>query len=546
MARTHMNQSAAYGVVDATMTCDYRLETDPRLDDPSETWTCHRSCHEESDYCLFHLPLDEKEKRDIGDVTIRKRLEEEVKNRGKEDKEFIGARFRSLDLGHFVVKASDNYPIDLSYAVIDGDLRLSHSDIVQPMILDTTEINGAIWAERATFRNYVQLRDIDLDRFVSFENATFEGPVTIHGVSFRGTNDHDAYPLFVARFKGLSASEALSFQNTTFAGRLDFRESRLDTVNIHNTTFDIGFFGRSTIESLTITAPRTMDDHGYLSFVGATLENGVLNQPYILDDGTTTYPDESLYYNLEKATIGDIEFSGDENDTVFPYLNLVEAEFEKFAFTAHEPYFQPDWTIHDYEGPMLAASDIHGDLQWDHEPEHSRLETTYMKAKKAAKAAEHPKASSEFFRHQIKHRKRIYFDQLTDASNHWKNRLKAGVRLGGHQLNGAVSGHFERPWRVIGTSILLTVLCAMLYPMLGGISADSGERIIQYEFDQGLDGIVGPFQESLYFSSITITTLGYGDMYPVGAYARHLAGWEARFGSILIALFIFVLGRRIS
>lgn len=50
----------------------------------------------------------------------------------------------------------------------------------------------------------------------------------------------------------------------------------------------------------------------------------------------------------------------------------------------------------------------------------------------------------------------------------------------------------------------------------------------------------------LYFSIITFTTIGYGDLYPVGAWAKILVGIESLGGAILIALFIFVLGRQVA
>lgn len=49
---------------------------------------------------------------------------------------------------------------------------------------------------------------------------------------------------------------------------------------------------------------------------------------------------------------------------------------------------------------------------------------------------------------------------------------------------------------------------------------------------------------SLYFSVITFTTVGYGDIYPLSIYAKMLAGIEALIGISLAALFIFALTRR--
>ena len=59
----------------------------------------------------------------------------------------------------------------------------------------------------------------------------------------------------------------------------------------------------------------------------------------------------------------------------------------------------------------------------------------------------------------------------------------------------------------------------------------------------GLDSV--PFEEQLaemiYFSYVTLTTLGYGDMTPVHPFARWLAQVEAVFGQLYIAILIATL-----
>jgi hypothetical protein len=65
--------------------------------------------------------------------------------------------------------------------------------------------------------------------------------------------------------------------------------------------------------------------------------------------------------------------------------------------------------------------------------------------------------------------------------------------------------------------------------------ADSVNALIQ---------IITTFLQGLYFSIITFTTIGYGDLYPTGTLSKTLVGIESLAGAIFIALFIFVLGRQ--
>ena len=51
---------------------------------------------------------------------------------------------------------------------------------------------------------------------------------------------------------------------------------------------------------------------------------------------------------------------------------------------------------------------------------------------------------------------------------------------------------------------------------------------------------------NIYFSVITFSTIGYGDLSPAGPWSRLLVGIESIAGALLLALLIFVLGRRVE
>ena len=118
-----------------------------------------------------------------------------------------------------------------------------------------------------------------------------------------------------------------------------------------------------------------------------------------------------------------------------------------------------------------------------------------------------------------------------------------------------VTGYGVSPWRVLGCCFLLILGSALLYPITGGIN----ETIPLPNGGTTTDTwrIIDPQQpflpratlvlfKSLYFSFITFSTLGYGDIRPVGPIARAIAAAEAFLGSLLMALLVFVLTRRIT
>jgi len=95
-------------------------------------------------------------------------------------------------------------------------------------------------------------------------------------------------------------------------------------------------------------------------------------------------------------------------------------------------------------------------------------------------------------------------------------------------------GYGERPGRVLAVSAMIIFLCAFFYSIPGVIVHREGTTETS-------------FLEGLYFSTITFTTLGYGDLYPASEQAyRLVAMFEAVAGGCLIALFVVCLAKRFS
>lgn len=97
-------------------------------------------------------------------------------------------------------------------------------------------------------------------------------------------------------------------------------------------------------------------------------------------------------------------------------------------------------------------------------------------------------------------------------------------------------GYGESPINVILFSLILIFICAILYFLLG---VQSPEGIIKLSFDKGLGDNLTNFFATIYFSVVTFTTLGYGDIQPVGL-SRLVATIEAFVGSFALALYVVV------
>ena len=103
-------------------------------------------------------------------------------------------------------------------------------------------------------------------------------------------------------------------------------------------------------------------------------------------------------------------------------------------------------------------------------------------------------------------------------------------------------GYGERPIKVIIFSLLVIVLFATLY-FFSGLSF-SGESLA-FDSNIGFWENIKIYFTALYFSVVTFTTLGYGDLAPIGI-ARALAALEAFLGSFTLALFVVVFVKKMT
>ena len=116
--------------------------------------------------------------------------------------------------------------------------------------------------------------------------------------------------------------------------------------------------------------------------------------------------------------------------------------------------------------------------------------------------------------------------------------MLSGLRLLPEFIFGRLLfGYGERPIRVLAASVLIILSCALFY------SSDAASILYR---DSQLNNI--EFMDGLYFSTITFTTLGFGDMYPAPEHllTRSIAMTEAISGACLMALFVVSLAKRYS
>lgn len=105
-----------------------------------------------------------------------------------------------------------------------------------------------------------------------------------------------------------------------------------------------------------------------------------------------------------------------------------------------------------------------------------------------------------------------------------------------------VSGYGESPVSVVFFSGFLVFCCSLIYFYTG--IQDSGQ-IIRYSSEVSSGQNFKNWLDCIYFSVVTFTTLGYGDLTPQG-WSRIVAAAEAFTGSFSLALFVVLFVKKMT
>lgn len=129
--------------------------------------------------------------------------------------------------------------------------------------------------------------------------------------------------------------------------------------------------------------------------------------------------------------------------------------------------------------------------------------------------------------------------QLKNSLNKAFEKIKAIFELIGvfvEWLLADVTCKYGTNWkRPICLWLTVVFLCAFLFWIGNGIAKVDGSAAPSW---------LESLYESLYFSIVTITTLGYGDYRPKPGCFQFLASFEAAFGMFMWAIFIAVFARK--
>lgn len=490
------------------------------LVEEGDVWHCPHGAVEGRERCLFHLPVEEKAAPAVRDALLSK-----ITEPGQRPKQFIGGRFGELRLDHAIVECGDNYPIDLRHAQFEGKTSWQNTIVQQPIWFE-----GAAFHARATFTEAEFQNDVYLNKTVftapaDFFVTEFTAGVSGNQVTFTEANFHKA--TFGGRVDLSEAEfESAQFQQTTFADIARFTETAFERVTFAGSQFgDCLYLDKTTlpetvslqqvavsdlaaIEDMTLAADRCVID-----CYAATIAGGRLHLPA---EGT-------LVYDLTDATLGDVEFADEDPPrTLFAHYRILHTTFDGFDFGRYRDVLNASsWQLHTTVDEPALGLDIT-------DPTAGDLEATYLKAKNGANEIGDTKVAAEFFRQEMRFRRKQYVPTICDHTASFRTRVTAGGRWIANGMLNLTAGYGERPSRVVGVSVGTIAAFAALFAVTRPTppyGAAIGYVILSLE------------------SFITLV-LGGADTISEPL-IRFLALVEGFVGAFLIALFVFTLTRSI-
>ena len=376
---------------------------------------------------------------------------------------------------------------DFSDAIISGELCFRSS-------------GQSTAHQSAEDRNDEQARfELVFAEAINFSGTTFEQSADFSSTQFRAEAD----------FSGATFEEPANFSSTQFLAEADFRDAR-----VQNTDFQ-----SADLVGPENTSPAAFDkaDLSGINFsnanlTGTSFEQAVLNRAELLGaDFTRT--------KLYGALLGDARFNRETkfwlspdasdripDDSLLPVrvLRGVKTNLRRVSRRdGTEPYcvYDPRYRGANGETNLEKAAEVYGTLET------------------LARQQSQPELASDCFLG----RKDIQLKQYRKDRN-W-------LMIARSMVPNVVARYGESPLRVLGTAAVTISVCGLAYYSFGLIEHTGTEE-------------PATLFESFYFSALTFTTLGYGDFNPITTGGQVLAVAETSMGVILLAILVFVFGRR--
>ena len=531
---------------------------------------CGRPTYKESKYCIFHASAEEKTEEEF-----KKALKEYINKIKEEDGDY--------NFKEFIFVGSANFKKDFNITIFKN-ANFKEATFEGDAIFQEATFEGDADFVLITFRSIVNFIGATFNRGSMFNEATFGGDTIFHGATFKGNTSF--------AFDNATFEEKASFYGATFKGEVSFNQVTFKGDTSFCSTFEqLVYFSGATFEQVSYfySAAFKGDAH----FVAATFKRDAFFD-------NATFEEEASFYGAtfkKSACFKGVTFEGEVNFKL-KYLGkdliLTETKFfpgkklfikinkgnHKRKIVLEFAYLENVYlgidlvngTLIDFTDALLRGTKIKKVQLENHIIQEKQ--NNYYKAKEIYlliknnfhSIGQYKDESWAFEKEKEMERKSLSFSYykkaLTEESKieklpilKWikKGNLKKWIISG---FSNIVYGYGERPWNVVRAAVILIFVFAQLFSIIGignpeiielngtAIHQNSGNIVDLASRGFLKNNVIRNFPDSLYFSLITFTTLGYGDFRPLEGWGRILAGSEAFIGAFMMALFVYTFARR--
>ena len=447
---------------------------------------CNRDVERDSDYCIFHMSYEEKERKGLWEECMRKFYSLIENDEGN----FRGFVLKNMDIDGKIIKQE----IDFSGAEFFGVTIFSDASGIDKEKITVLKKNVSFWF--AIFNGITYFRRIKFNLDVDFTNTIFNDKVYLDNSIFKNNS---------------------IFSSVDFFKKVDFSQIRFERVDFSHTTFrDRVMFSPNEEDKNNDVPTFTNAD-----FSNSYFEKGGSFDECIIKEG-----------HFENASIQNISFRNVNLDNVC----FSGAKME-FAYLADSEWTLPpnrsNWVrFHD----LISVSDPRIVIKEEEEAEKisknnrgekikalQNAEGTYRLIKHSLhNEGEYEKAGG-FYIHEMKMKRKRYW---------YTKGWNAKWNFFWNWFYSITCGYSERPKRLVFNALIIILIFTTIYYNNEAIGKGGDEDYIP------------SIRECFYFSVVTFTTLGYGDYSPKLNF-QLVAVTEAFLGAFTIALFVLVFGRKV-
>ena len=303
----------------------------------------------------------------------------------------------------------------------------------------------------------------------------------------------------------LEGLELSNYENKAKLQNTNFTRANLQNIKLGKANLEKAYFGGANLKNAFLKG--CILKGAYLR--GAILENTRLDKACLQDSDLTGA-------NLQNTKLWNSNLQGAD----LKRTNLRDAEFNEKTVLHNVNLFQCrfDNSTLKYAYEQLDKKVIH-----EREQKYSEAKNIYVVLKNYFRQEGMYDISGEYY----------YREKLMETKCNLKD--KKYFKWISNMFLNLVAGYGERPLRVLIWWAGIILGYSFIYYFYNGIYIRIVNNINSYN---------PKFLEALYFSIVTFTTLGFGDLAPKPGFFQLFASFEALLGAIFMAMFIFVFARK--